>query len=175
MPVLFAAAEFQHGNERAVAECFHVVLYCRVTALSHNIRAHDEMVNLDKRTLSSAPWGGEPSLCLAPVRLALLWCPPFWHGWIGRSLQETPCAEPCETGCSLEMSVLCSPQRHREPAWLAQGAGHTFILCSAALCLPGFSSQPLPSAQARECKSHWVCLQMLFLINFPFLLYFLSF
>lgn len=108
MPVLFAAAEFQHGNERAVAECFHVVLYCRVTALSHNIRAHDEMVNLDKRTLSSAPWGGDPSLWLAPVCLALLWSPPFWQGWIGRSLQETPCAELCETGCSVGLSVLQS-------------------------------------------------------------------
>lgn len=72
MPVLFAAAEFQYGNERAVVKCFHVVLYCRVTALSHNIRAHDEMVNLDKRTLSSAPWGGDPLVFLAPVPLALL-------------------------------------------------------------------------------------------------------
>lgn len=111
---MFAAAEFQHGNERAVAECFHVVLYCRVTALSHNIRAHDEMVNLDKRTLSSAPWGGDPSLRLAPVRLALPWCPLFWQGWIGRNQQETLCAEFCETGCSVGLSVLCSPQRHRE-------------------------------------------------------------
>jgi len=32
----------------------------------------DEMVNLDKRALSSAPWGGDPSVRLAPVRLALL-------------------------------------------------------------------------------------------------------
>lgn len=48
------------------------------------------------------------------------------------------------------------------------------LLCSTR-CLPGFSSQPLPSAQARELKSHRVCFQMLFLINFPFLIYFYPF
>lgn len=149
MPVLFAAAEFQHGNERAVAECFHVVLYCRVTALSHNIRAHDEMVNLDKRTLSSAPWGGDPSLCLAPVRLALLWCPPFWQGWIGRSLQETPCAELCWTVCSLGPSVLCSPQRHREPGW------HREQQVTPSSCAPHLSaclgSPPSHCHLCRQC------------------------
>lgn len=132
------------GNERAVAECFHVVLYCRVTALSHNIRAHDEMVNLDKRSLSSAPWGGDPLLCLAPVRLALLWCPPFWQGWMGRSLQETPCAELCEPGCSLGLSVPCSPQRHREPGWhREQGTPSSCALQhSACLASPPSHCQP---------------------------------
>lgn len=141
MPVLFAAAEFQHENERAVAECFHVVLYCRVTALSYNIRAHDEMVNLDKRTLSSAPWGGDLSLCLASLCLALLWCPPFWQGWIReKPARDSLCRALWDR---LFSGAECAPQpSEAQGAWLAQGTGHTFILCSAALtaCLGSPSS-----------------------------------
>lgn len=130
MPVLFAAAEFQYGNERAVVECFHVVLYCRVTALSHNIRAHDEMVNLDKRTLSSAPWGGDPSVCLAPVRLALLYCPPFWQSWIrDESTAEHPLQSSARQVSPPGLSVLLPSQ-----PGLSQGAeGQTFVLHHAAL------------------------------------------
>lgn len=130
MPVLFAAAEFQYGNERAVVKCFHVVLYCRVTALSHNIRAHDEMVNLDKRTLSSAPWGGGPSVGLASVHLVLLECPPFWQSWIReKSTAEHPLQSSARQVFPLGLSMLLQPSQPR----LSQGAGQTFVLCCAIL------------------------------------------
>lgn len=54
MPVLFAAAKLQYGNERVAFKHFNVALYCGVTALSHNIRAHGEMEDLDNRILSSS-------------------------------------------------------------------------------------------------------------------------
>lgn len=164
VPVLFAAAKLQYGNERAVFNFFNVALYCGVTALSHNIREHGEMENLDNRTLSSLPLGrrslGLPGFCLP-----------------GSGLVSCFLAEMVEDNCQ-QHGTVCSTWQVFPLGWntLLQGAGgQTCVLCCAAFAAAWVLFPIITVCAGKWKEGHqtcWMLFCFVFLINSYFLICF---